>query len=154
MASQVLYDWGTDNIKIWATEASFLETRFLCWHLHQPRTALCSRCGAAECLSKGLHKRMGTVEVKGPLWCLSYGTVRYSTLELFMLMGKDWKPTTQLSSSTKTVLWTPGFGDVKSNLECKWVIEMRLQQLYPILEVCIIRVFLRDNSCHSDIKGV
>jgi hypothetical protein len=40
--------------------------------IHQEGTALSSKCGAAECLSSGLHKR--TVEVQGSLQYLPYCT--------------------------------------------------------------------------------
>jgi hypothetical protein len=64
-----------------------------------------------------LHKRLEMVKVQGPLRCLPYDTVLYSTLQLFMLMGTGLKPTTQSHSSTKTVLWTLEFGDVKKKVQ-------------------------------------
>jgi hypothetical protein len=59
---------------------SLLESRWLCWYLHQQGTALCSKRGAADCFSKGLHKRLEMVEVQGSLWCPPYCTVLYTTL--------------------------------------------------------------------------
>jgi hypothetical protein len=49
---------------------------------HQQGTALCSKCKAAECLSKGLDKRSETVEVQGLLWCLPWCSLFYSALQL------------------------------------------------------------------------
>jgi hypothetical protein len=81
MVSHVLCDWEALAVLTFRTPGpALLETRWLCWHLHEQDTTIWSKCGAAECLSNGLHKRSKMVEVQGKLQCLPCRTVLYSTL--------------------------------------------------------------------------
>ena len=59
--------------------------------IHQEGTALCSKCGAVECLSIGLHKRT-KVEMQGSLQFLPYCTSSHIYLNqnmqgLFILLS-------------------------------------------------------------------
>jgi len=60
--------------------------RGLVWYMDGSKTSknqqgatLCSKCGAAKCLSKGLQKRSEMVEVHETLWC--HPTVLHSILQ-------------------------------------------------------------------------
>jgi len=55
-ASHVLCDLETQALLRFRHLSHFLETRWLCWYLHQQGTELCSKCRAPKRLCKGLHK--------------------------------------------------------------------------------------------------
>ena len=56
MATHVLCDLETQALSRFRHLSHFLETRWLCWYLHQQGTELCSKCRAPKRLCSGLPK--------------------------------------------------------------------------------------------------
>lgn len=68
MVSYVLCDcWALAALRFGHLGHHFFTSGSLYQHPHQQGTALCSKCGAAHCLSTGLNQRSETVEVQGSL---------------------------------------------------------------------------------------
>ena len=69
--------WSAGSIKIAVPGPLFLGTWWLGRHFCQQGITLCSKCGAAECLSRGLCQRSETVKVQGSQQCLHQCTLFY-----------------------------------------------------------------------------